>query len=156
MIARAAGRLATWIESLPDTIRPAVYGALFIVMFMLMRGAWIVAPIAIVFVFVTSDSPWRTLAHGAAVVGLAMLGGAVSGLAYGTIGRHLQRAFTGGRYVTGVVTIAPYMFILPYIIRLADGKPLLAPLTGEDIGISAAMSIGFGLVMGHSWFEPGK
>lgn len=151
---RPVERLARWIDSFPDAIRPAVYGALFIVLFMLARGAWIIAPIAIVYVLLTSDTPLVTLGHGVAVIGLAMTGGALSGLAYGLVGRRLQRAFRGGWYLTGIITIAPYMFVLTYVIRLADHKPLLAPLTGLDLGVSLVMAVLFGLVMGASWFSP--
>jgi hypothetical protein len=36
-------RITERLDSLSDTLRPAAYGALFIVLFMLMRGAWLVA-----------------------------------------------------------------------------------------------------------------
>ena len=145
-------RLSVWIDSLSDTVRPAAYGALIIVMFMMMRGAWIVAPIAVVYVLATSHTPGADLARGAGVVGLAMLAGGLSGLAYGLLGRHLRTAFPGGRYVTGVVTIAPYMFSLTFIIRLAHAKRVWDPLTTEDLVITGLMTVVFGLVMGHSWF----
>jgi hypothetical protein len=149
---RMLERITTWIDSLPDTLRPAAYGALFIVLFMLMRGAWLVAPLAIIYVFVTSATPLLDIARGASVVGLAMVGGALSGLAYGLVGRHLRTAMPGGRYLTGIITIAPYMFLLTVIIRLADGKPLWQPLAASDIWVSVGMSLLFGTVMGHTWF----
>jgi hypothetical protein len=147
-------RLSAWVESLSDTVRPAVYGALIIVMFMMMRGAWIIAPIAIVYVLATSHTPGADLVRGASIVGLAMLAGGLSGLAYGLIGRHLRNAFPGGQYATGIVTIAPYMCLLTIIVRMADGKRVWAPLTTEDLVIAGLMTVVFGIVMGHSWFAP--
>lgn len=152
---RFVDSLQSRVEDLPDTIRPAVYGALFIVLFMLMRGAWIVAPIAIVYVLVSSDKPAADLTFGALVVAFAMFGGGLSGLSYGLLGRHLRTAVPGGHYLTGVVTISPYMFVLPFILRLIEHEPILRPLTGEDVGIAVVMSLLFGGVMGHSWFAPG-
>ena len=149
---RLAQALANWIDRLPDTIRPAAYGALFVVLMMLMKGAWLVAPIAIIYVSFTSPHPLADIAFGARVVLLVMFGGAASGLAYGLVGRHLRAAFPGGRYATGIVTIAPYMLVLVYIIRFVDHKPFWAPLSGEDIGIASFMSLLFGTVMGHTWF----
>jgi hypothetical protein len=149
-------RLGAWVDGLPDTVRPAVFGALIIVMFMMVRGAWLVAPIAIVYVLATSPTPGADLARGSEVVLLAMFAGGVSGLVYGLLGRHLQKAFPGGRYVTGIVTIAPYMFLLPFVSRLIDHERFWSTLTTEDLVIAGLMTLIFGLVMGHSWFGPDR
>jgi xanthosine utilization system XapX-like protein len=149
-------RLGNWVDGLPDTIRPAVFGALIIVMFMMVRGAWLVVPFAIVYVLATSSTPAADLARGMEVVLFAMFAGAMSGLVYGLLGRHLKRAFPGGRYMTGIVTIAPYMFLLPLISRLIDGKPVRTALSTGDIVIAGSMTVIFGLAMGHSWFGPDK
>ena len=149
-------RLGSWVDGLPDTVRPAVFGALLIAMFMMMRGAWLVAPIVIVYVLATSPTPGADLVRGTEVVLLAMFAGGMSGLAYGLLGRHLQRAFPGGRYATGLVTIAPYMFLLPYVVRLIDRKRFWSALSTEDLVIASLMTVMFGLVIGHSWFDPEK
>lgn len=154
--ARAIDRIGGWVDALPPSIRPAAHGALLIVLFMLMRGAWLIVPIAIVAVFFTSSTPFATLGRGATLVLLALGGGALSGLAYGLVGRHVQHAFRGARYLTGIVTIAPYMFVLVYIIRLADNKPVLAPWTRDDLIVMVAMTLFFGIVMGATWFSPDK
>lgn len=154
--ARAIERLGRRVDALPPSIRPAVHGALLIVVFMLMRGAWLIVPIAIVAVFFTSRTPFATLGRGATVVLLALGGGALSGLAYGLLGRHVQHAFRGARYLTGIVTVAPYMLVLVYIIRLADNKPVLAPWTRDDLIVMVAMTLFFGIVMGATWFGPDK
>jgi hypothetical protein len=104
-------RLIDWIESLPDAIRPAAYGSLVIVMFMLLKGAWLVLPIMVVFVVATSETPVADLLHGASIGMLAIVAGGLSGLAYGLVGRHLRVAFPGGRYIAGLMTVAPYIFM---------------------------------------------
>jgi hypothetical protein len=123
---------------------------------MLMRGAWIIAPIAIIYVLVTSDKPAADLAFGVLITALAILGGGLSGLSYGLLGRHLRTAIPGGHYLTGMVTVTPYMFVLPFLLRLVEHKPVLRPLTGEEVGMSLVLSLLFGAVLGHSWFAPGK
>lgn len=149
-------RVGGWVDGLPDTVRPAVFGALFIVMFMMMRGAWLVAPIAIVYVLATSPTPGADLARGTDVVLLAMFAGGLSGLAYGLLGRHLQKAFPGGHYLTGIVTVAPYMFLLPFVSRLIDRERFWSALTTEDLVIASLMTLIFGLGMGQSWFGPDR
>jgi hypothetical protein len=153
---RSIERIEARIDSLPDWLRPAAFGALFIVAFAMMRGAWIILPIVVIYVFATDPAPWQFVAHGFAIAGLAMLAGGLSGLAYGLVGRHIQRAFVGGWYLTGVVTATPYAILLTYIDRLFDHKPLLAPLAGQDLGLSAGLALFIGIVIGHSWFAPGK
>jgi hypothetical protein len=147
-------RLIDWIESLPDAIRPAAYGSLVIVMFMLLKGAWLVLPIMVVFVVATSETPVADLLHGASIGMLAIVAGGLSGLAYGLVGRHLSVAIPGGRYLAGLITVAPYMFVLPLIIRLIDHEPLWTPLSEGDIRVSGIMTVIFGIVFGHSWFGP--
>lgn len=147
-------RLGSWVDGLPDTVRPAVFGALIIVMFMMVRGAWLVAPIAIVYVLATSPTPGADLARGTEVVLLAMFAGGLSGLAYGLLGRRIQKAFPGGHYVTGIVTVAPYMFLLPFVSRLIDRGRFWSALTTEDLVIASLMTLIFGLGIGHLWFGP--
>lgn len=153
---RVIVRLVAWVDALPPTLRPAAHGALLIVMFMLMRGAWLVAPLAIVAVLFTSRTPFATLGRGAMALLLALAGGALSGLSYGLAGRHIRRAFPGGRFLTGIVTIAPYMFVLVYIIRVADRKPVLAPWATQDFIVALVMTLIFGVAMGATWFGPEK
>jgi hypothetical protein len=153
---RFAERFDAWVESLSPTIRPMVAGAFIIVIFALMRGAWFIVPIAVIYVFATNAHPWSTIAFGAGVTLAAMAAGALSGLSYRVLGRHVQRAFRGGWYITGVVTVAPYMLMLNYINRIVDDEPVLVPLTGEDLLISGFLTLVVGLVIGHSWFGPEK
>jgi hypothetical protein len=147
-------RLGARIDALPPTIRPAVFGALLIVLFAMARGAWLVLPIALIVLFATSAHPWTSLLTGVGVALLTMTGGALSGLAYGLVGRHVRTMPRGGYYVTGVVTLAPYMFVLPYILRLSKSQPFWRLPSGEDLAISGGMTLLFGIALARSWFGP--
>lgn len=145
-------RLAARIDALPPTIRPAVFGALLIVFFAMSRGALLILPIALIYVLSTGTHPWASIMSGLGIGLLAMAGGAVSGLAYGVIGRRVRTAVRGGCYVSGIVTLAPYMFVLPFIVRLSEGEPLWHRLSGSELAMSGGLTLLFGLVLGRSWF----
>jgi hypothetical protein len=145
-------RLGDWIDSLPEFWRPVVYGAGFVVLWMGMRGAIFFVPIALVYVFVTSQTPVADISKGVIVVALAMLGGALSGLTYSVIGRPLRRRGAFGRYLAGMVTLAPYMFLLGYILDFTKGQTLFRRPSRENVIISVLMALFFGIVMGRSWF----
>jgi hypothetical protein len=152
---RLLERLGDWIDSLPEFWRPVVFGAGLVLLWMGMRGAIFIVPIALVYVFVTSQTPIADIGKGLIVVALAMLGGALGGLAYSVIGRPLRRRGAFGRYLAGVVTLAPYTFVLTYIIDFTKGQSLLRP-SREHVIIAVAMAILFGTVMGRSWFGNSK
>jgi drug/metabolite transporter (DMT)-like permease len=121
-----------------------------------MRGAIFIVPIALVYVFITSQTPIADIGKGLIVVALAMLGGALGGLAYSVIGRPLRRRGAFGRYLAGIVTLAPYMFVLSYIIDFTKGQSLLRHPSRENVIIAVLMAIFFGTVMGRSWFGNSK
>jgi hypothetical protein len=145
-------RLVARVDKLPEFVRPIVYGALLVLFAMSLRGALFVVPIVVIYVLATSHTPLVDLALGASVVGLAVVGGAFAGLSYSALGRHLLRLGRFGRYLAGIATLAPYMFVLPFILRVADRRSVFAPLEEEDWVIVAFMSVFFGIVMGEFWF----
>ena len=147
-------RIAAWIETLSPTLRPVAYGAFLVVLFMIKRGAVIIVPIAAIYVLITSATPLLDFGRGIAVAGLAVLGGAVSGLAYGLVGRHVKAAFGGGRYVAGIVTSWPYMLFAEYVVHLLDREPVWRVPTRLDWGTSAVMALFFGPMIGHVLFRP--
>lgn len=151
---RRLEQIEAWIDALPPTIRPAAYGAFLVLTIVLMRGAFILVPILIVYDVVTSRTPMVDIGRGAAISMLAMVGGAASGLAYGLVGRHVQHAFPGGRYLTGIVTILPYVCFAIFVIRLVDHKALWTPFTRFDLAIVTAMTLFFGSFIGYAWFGP--
>ena len=141
-------RVAEWVDDLPPTIRPAVFGALIVVFFAMARGAWIIIPIAVIYVFATSPHPWVPIMTGVNIGVLAMVGGGLSGLTYGLVGRHLRTAVRGGYYLAGLLTLAPYMFALSYVIRAAHGIPLWSRPTEPEVVMSTIMTVLFGLAWG--------
>jgi hypothetical protein len=147
-----AERLAARIDALPPTIRPAAFGALLIVFFAMARGAWLVLPLALIYVLATSTDPWASIMTGVGIALLAVAGGALSGLAYGLLGRHVRRVVRGGYYLTGILTLAPYMFVLPFIRRLGEGEPFWRRPSGGELAISGGLTLLFGLVLGRAWF----
>ena len=138
---------------MPEFVRPIVYGAFLVLFAMSLRGALFVVPIVVIYVLATSHTPFADLMLGATVFGLAVVGGAFAGLSYSALGRHVRRLGRLGRYLAGITTIAPYMLVLLFIIRVADHKTLYAPLVEEDWVIFAFMSVFFGIVIGASWFR---
>jgi len=149
-------RLAARIDALPEFWRPAAYGAGIVIMWMGMRGALFALPIVAVYVFITSQTPFADLGKGILVVVLAMLGGALSGLAYSAVGRPLRQFGPIGGYLAGVITLAPYMFVLIYILDFIKGVSLLHRPSREDLVIAPLMAVIFGTVMGRSWFGDAK
>jgi hypothetical protein len=147
-------RFAARIDALPPSLKPAAFGATVVVMFAMARGAVYLVPVLVVYVLATSPDPWSTLMTAAGIFVLAMLGGALSGFAYSLLGRRLRTAFPGGYYLTGIVTLAPYMFLLTYIARLTDGIPLWHRPRVPDFAISGFMTLLFGVVVGRAWFGP--
>jgi uncharacterized membrane protein HdeD (DUF308 family) len=149
-------RLAARIDTLPPSIRPAAFGAMLVVMFAMARGASIILPIIVVYVRATSPDPWASLMTGVGIAVLAMIGGALSGFAYSLVGRHLRKAIPGGYYLTGIVTLAPYMFVLSYIVRLSDGVSLWHRPRGGEVAISGVLTLAFGIALGRAWFGEEK
>jgi hypothetical protein len=141
-------KLERRINSLPEFFRPIAYGAVIILVFMGARGALFIIPIAIVYVAVTSSSPLSDLEKGASFLLLAVLGGALSGLSYSLLGKHVRRLGTVGAYLAGIVTITPYMWVLIHL-GLNNNDPLLHHIDLVDYGFVAVMSIIFGSMLGH-------
>jgi hypothetical protein len=146
-------RLMARVDELPEFARPIVYGALVVLFAMSLRGALFIVPIVVIYVLATSHTPLADLTLGASVAGLAVIGGAFAGLSYSLLGRYVRRFGLLGRYFAGITTIAPYILVLIFIIRVADHKALYAPLIEEDWVIFAFMSVFFGIVIGASWFR---
>jgi len=147
-------RLLEWIATLPAWLRPAVYGALLIVLFMGMRGAFVVGPILLVLLLLKSHAPLADLALILLCVGLAVVGGALSGLLYSLIGRWVARIPLLGPYLAGILTVVPYMAVVAVIVQLSDYKPLHA-LGKEDLVIAGIMSVIFGPFVGYWFLRPG-
>ncbi|HEY8468157.1 MAG TPA: hypothetical protein VIL18_00875 [Longimicrobiales bacterium] len=92
--------------------------------------------------------------RGAGLFPFLLAASASGGFAYGLIGRPL-RAFAGGRYLAGMVTIAPYTAAVTAIVHcFEEGRPVFDPWTGIDWFLFGFGTVVFGAVIGHSWFAP--
>jgi hypothetical protein len=117
-------RITAQIDALPEFWRPVAYGACLLLIWMGMRGALII-PVAVIVLFATSETPLADLGTFAVVVAFAIVGGALSGLAYSVLGRHVLKLKGIGRYLAGIITLAPYMFVMVHVIGFTDGEHFL-------------------------------
>jgi hypothetical protein len=143
--------LLEWIETLPPFARPIANGGLLVVILVLIRGI-IVLPLLCFYLLFLSHAPLVELVLTTQAIGLAILGGALSGLSYSAIGRHLTSLGRPGRYAAGIATIAPYIFACLIIERLLTHERVFARLETFDWALAGGLSVLFGVVMGEFWF----
>jgi hypothetical protein len=148
-------RLAARVDALPPTLRPAAFGASIVVRFALARGAWWLVPLAVIYVLATRPHPWASIMTGVEVTVLVVAGGALSGFTYSLVGQRMRASMRGGYYLTGLVTLAPYMFMLAYALRIMEeGVPLWHRPVKAEFAASAFMTLLFGLLLSRGWFGP--
>jgi hypothetical protein len=152
-IIAAGDGLQRWIDGLPAWLRPPVYGALFIVLLMGLRGLLIVLPIVLVVFFLTG-TPLTELVRILSLLALAVGGGFLAGLIYSLLGRWLRLIPVVGPYIAGIVTVLPYMAVVLVIIHIGDPRPLQWPPEDVDLFTFALISLLFGPFIGHLMFRP--
>jgi hypothetical protein len=150
--AERLGRLTDWLERQPAWLRAPLYGSLFIVVLMGRKGAALSVPILVIVILFTSQHPAHDIAAGAGILGGAMIGGGLAGLAYSLAGRWLRPMPVIGPYVAGVVTAAPYMAVLTLIVRMTHGRAMFAPIEGVDLFAFGFTSVLAGVVLGQAIF----
>ncbi len=136
------------IKTLPEFFQPIAYGAAVILLFMGARGALIMIPIAIVYVLLTSRTPLADLTNGAAFLLTAIAAGALAGLSYTLIGRYVKRVGTLGPYLAGIVTAAPYLWVIFHLDTNRKSHALFQAMDKVDYVFLAAFSIFFGSIIG--------
>jgi len=136
VIRRARGSalegLQRWIDGLPAWLRPPVYGALFVLLLMGLRGLVIVFPIVLI-ALLWSRTPLTDLGMILGVLGLALFGGFLAGLSYSLVGRWLRPIPVMGPYLAGIITVLPYMLAVLVIVHIMDQTPLQWPPDGGDV-----------------------
>lgn len=152
-IITAGDGLQRWINGLPAWLRPPVYGALFIVLLMGLRGLLVVLPIVAVVFFVTG-TPLGEFLRILSLLALAVGGGFLAGMSYSLLGRWLRSIPAVGPYLVGIVTVLPYMVVVLVIIHIGDHSPLQWPPEDADIFTFALTSLLFGPFIGHLMFRP--
>jgi hypothetical protein len=120
---------------------------------MLVRGAPLIVPIALIAVFFTRASPVRDIGIGVVVFSLAVSGGALAGLSYSAVGQYLRRLPVAGPYLAGIVTAAPYMVVVGLIVRVIDAEPLDVHPDSTEFVAMGLLSCIFGAALGHMWFR---
>lgn len=146
-------RFANRVDSLPRWAQPMVYGACFVLVLMGFRGAAVVLPVLILVVLVASETPVLDIVRVFGVLGLAVLGGGLSGASYSLLGRHGRRVRLIGPYIAGVLTVVPYLLVLILVVRLLEQEVVFAPVGRAELFVVAIMAGIFGPVIGHMFFR---
>ena len=146
-------RISAQIEGLPEFWRPVAYGASLLIIWMGRRVPLILIPVVVIAIFAMSQAPLTDMRNLVVVVAFAIIGGALSGLAYSVVGRYALKLKVIGRYVAGIITLAPYMFTLVYIIGFTDGERFLRRPSTLDLITTSIMATVFGIAMGFGWFR---
>jgi len=141
-----------WIDGLPGWLRPPVYGALFIVFLMGLRGLFIALPLILIGLL-WSRTPITELGMILTFLGLALLGGFLAGLSYSLVGRWLRRIPLMGPYLAGLVTVVPYMLVALVMVHLGEQTPLQWPPEGADVFTVTLLSLLFGPFLGYLMFR---
>ena len=146
-------RVMDRVERLPEWVRPVCYGPLLVLLWMGLKGALVLVPIAVLIVLFSSSDPGSELASGALVVGVALAASAAGGLAYSFLGRPLRRVPVLGRFLAGTVIVFPYLVPMWYVIRHLEGEPFVLLLAPVEWLLITGLSILFGFVLGASLFD---
>ena len=141
------------IERLPVWAQPIAYGPLLLALMMAMRGALIGLPIIVIVVLFRSSQPWTELARIVALLAFAFGGSALGGALYSFIGRWLKQVPVVGAYLTGMLVVGGYALCFFPIVRLAEGRSLVAPPDGAEWFSYAFCTILFGIILGHMLFR---
>ena len=147
----ALERLTDRIDALPDSTRPIAYGAALLVL-MIGGRRIIVLPLFAFYLVFKSHSVLADLETFAIAICLAILGGALSGLSYSLLGRHVVNRGSLGRYVAGITTVFPYMVMVDVIDRVAKLSSDIGPLGMFDVYLVAGLSVLFGVPLFTLWF----
>lgn len=132
-----------YVEGLPESVRPAAYGAAALAALSALRG--LVAIPAII----AKPSLIVELLFAIAISAVA---GAAAGFVYTLVRPPLRALGRPGDYLTGIVCVGAYMLALALTAPSLFGDDLLKDRVGwYSLG---ATILFFGLVIGHSWFKP--
>lgn len=135
-------RVFVWFARVPAWARPAAVGALLL-------GAIVSVRILFALPFLFS-APGKLGAASLAVLAAAGAG-AAGGAAYSLTRPTLRKLGRPGDYLTGIVCVFAYMGSLALVAPYAFGERLIDD--HADWVIFSIISIVFGLVVGHSWFQ---
>ena len=139
-------RLDQWTRQFPRWARPPLYGALFIVALIGLRGGLVAMPLLIAGIIFTSDQPGRDLAMALAALALAIVGGALSGVTYAFSERWVRPIPGVGRALGGMLIVAPYVLVVSAIVHVVESPKWNSPITDADVFAFCLCTVLFGLV----------
>ena len=128
----------------------ALRGAGFVVLFIFTKLLLLGLPFGLLFALsggrVSQVDPLVVIT----VCGAAVLGGALSGAAYGAFGRPLRARGKFGDYAAGAVIATPYFFVMIRAVASARSDlALLRPLDRIDLIVLAFAALYIGPLIGH-------
>jgi hypothetical protein len=137
------------VEAAPAWLRPGLYGASFVYLFIVQRGGLVVLPILLVIVAATR--PRELLVVLPALFIVAPAAGFVGGLFYGVTGLLVSRLGRTGRVLQFIAATWVYCVLLVFVIMpwIEPGSTSDLP-TGVNWAIATGMGVLFGTVLGVS------
>jgi hypothetical protein len=146
-------RIVEWVEGQPEWARPILYSSMIVPAFAIRRGGVIIIPLAVVYSIYASSSVLSLLATLVGVFGIAIGGAALGGASYSFVGRHARHVPIIGPYLTGIISIAPYIAALTLLLRLKESVSLTASISPLELATFGAGTMLFGLLIGFMWFR---
>jgi transcriptional regulator with XRE-family HTH domain len=137
----------TAIDRLPRWLRPAALGAAAVFAMTAMR--FVAVGIAAAF-----GGRFPGFGGMIPVLLLAMAAGASGGLVYSAVHPTFRRLGRPGDYLTGIACVVAYVVSFATVAPIAFGETLAE--TTDDWVAMLVIAAFFGLVVGHTWFGPGR
>jgi len=135
-------RVFALVDRIPSWARPPVFGAAVLALMTSVRVLFMLPRLY--------ASPGKMGEALIAVVAAAGAG-ALGGLAYSLTRPSFKRLGRPGDYLTGIVCVLAYMGAIVAVAPIAFGKPMVEGRS--DVMVFVAVSVLFGLVIGHTWFK---
>ena|SRR6266576_3765089 len=153
LVSRSLDSLATrsvaWIQRQPRFVRPAIFGAAFIWLLILMRGGLILLPILLVVGLFTD--PAFVLRFLIVALVLAPGSGFVGGLLYGIMSPLADHLGLIGTVLKFSVAASVYLFVLVVaIVPLFDGKNTFVAPDSSDWWFIGLVAILVGIVLTYN------
>jgi len=146
----ALDRVQEFVDSQPEWLRPGLYGASFIYLFMALRGGLILAPLLLVVIAVID--PHAFLYSIVPVFFfLAPASGFLGGLAYTATGPLFAAWGRVGRVLRVIAGTWVYCALLVFVISpVLDPEHAGSIHSSEDWMVASALGVFFGLLLGVS------
>ena len=135
-------RLVETFAKLPRWLQPMVFGAT--LLFVVVAGR-------MVFELPEAFASGASFGEAAVVLLAATLAGGIGGLGYTLLGVPARKIPEVGSYAAGLIVVTCYMVPLLLFEHFFSEDPIIDSALG--VACAIIVTIIFGLVMGHTWFE---